>query len=72
MYKYFYELNEILYKFKNFCKKSYCVYSDNDPYVSEEKAKEFAKIIDSEEVKIENMGHFSITEVRELIDYIKK
>ena len=41
-------------------------------YVPKEKAQEFAKIIGSMEVEIKGMGHFSVPEFKELIDYIKQ
>lgn len=55
---YDYQLNfEVI---KNLVPKSTVIYSDNDPYVSEVKALEFSKNLNSKSVKLNGLGHMGI------------
>lgn len=57
-----------------YCEDIICYYSDNDPYVSYEKEKEFADTIATEQVLIKNGGHLNsesgYTEFEDLLKYI--
>lgn len=44
---------------KNYCNNIICYYSNNDPYVKFEAAKEFADTIASKQYIIENAGHIN-------------
>ena len=44
---------------KNYADKIICFYSDNDPYVSFEKEKEFASNVSNEQYIIKNGGHIN-------------
>ena len=44
---------------KNYCNDIVCYYSDNDPYVKYEKEKEFADIIATKQILINNGGHLN-------------
>lgn len=61
-------------KFKKYCTKTYCLYSDNDPYVSNEIAEQFARDIDAEKIEIKGAGHFNdkagYKEFKEILKYI--
>ncbi len=63
-------------KIKNNCEKFHIYYSDNDPYISEEKAEELAKNLEVKPMKINNAGHFNekagYTKFELLLDEIKK
>ena len=72
IYNSFYELDEILSNFQMLCEKRYCIYSNDDPYVPKERAKEFAEAISGTQVEIKDKGHFSMPEFKELIEYIKQ
>lgn len=39
---------------------AYCFYSDNDPYISEDKLEEFSDILGAEKNKIKGAGHFNL------------
>ena len=59
---------------KNYCNNIICYYSDNDPYVSFEKEKEFADNISNKQYVIHNGGHinaeFGYTEFKEILESI--
>ena len=44
---------------KNYCDEIICFYSDNDPYVTFEKEKEFADIVATEQVLLKGAGHIN-------------
>jgi len=46
-------------KIKKNCEKFYVFHSDNDPYVSLEKAKELAKKLNTKIILVKNAGHFN-------------
>lgn len=46
-------------EFPQLCDQRICFYSKNDPYVRLEKLQEFAKLVDAEEVVVEDAGHFN-------------
>ena len=56
---------------KNYCNNVICYYSDNDPYVSFEKEKEFADAISNKQYVIHNGGHinaeFGYTEFKDIL-----
>ena len=59
---------------KNYCDDIICLYSDNDPYVTYEKEKEFADIIADKEFMISGGGHLNsesgYSEFKELLEFI--
>ena len=59
---------------KKCCRDIICFYSDNDPYVSFDKEKEFADMIANKQVIIPNGGHLNsesdYSEFKELLEYI--
>ena len=59
---------------KYLCDDIICLYSDNDPYVTYEKEKEFADIIADKELMISGGGHLNsesgYSEFKELLEYI--
>ena len=59
---------------KNCCDDIICLYSDNDPYVTYEKEKEFADIIADKELMISGGGHLNsesgYSEFKELLEFI--
>lgn len=59
---------------KNYCNDIVCLYSDNDPYVTFDKEKEFADMIASTQIVIQNGGHLNsesgYDEFEELLKYI--
>lgn len=61
-------------KLKNNCSERVCSYSDNDPYVSQKEAEEFAEYLNAERVEIKNAGHFNeksgYKEFKEILEYI--
>ncbi len=63
-------------KIKQNCQNFYIYHSDNDPYVSMEKADELAKKLNAKIKLIKGAGHFNInsgyTEFEELLNLIKK
>ena len=72
-------VNESMYldnleEVKNYCNDIVCLYSDNDPYVTFDKEKEFADMIASTQVVIQNGGHLNsesgYDEFEELLKYI--
>lgn len=72
-------VNESMYldnleEVKNYCNDIVCFYSDNDPYVTFDKEKEFADMIASTQVVIQNGGHLNsesgYDEFEELLKYI--
>lgn len=62
-------------KIKKNCKKFYIIHSDNDPYVSIEKAEELAEKLGFEVILIKGAGHFNTksgySEFPELLKRIK-
>ena len=46
-------------EFKNLCKERICIYSKNDPYITLDALKDFAKSIDAKEIVYNNAGHFN-------------
>ena len=48
-----------LAEFKNHCKQTLCVISENDPYVDFAALKEFADTISNQTTNIKNGGHFN-------------
>ena len=46
-------------KIKQNCKKFYIFHSDNDPYVSLEKAEQLAKNLGVDVILVKNAGHFN-------------
>lgn len=72
-------VNESMYldnleEVKNYCNDIVCLYSDNDPYVTFDKEKEFADMIASTQIVIQNGGHLNsesgYDEFEELLKYI--
>lgn len=72
-------VNESMYldnleEVKNYCDDIVCLYSDNDPYVTFGKEKEFADMIASTQIVIQNGGHLNsesgYDEFEELLKYI--
>lgn len=72
-------VNESMYldnleEVKNYCNDIVCFYSDNDPYVTFDKEKEFADMIASTQIVIQNGGHLNsesgYDEFEELLKYI--
>lgn len=67
---YFDSLNDV----KNCCDDIICFYSDNDPYVTYEKEKEFADLIANKSVVISGGGHLNsesgYSEFKDLLEYI--
>lgn len=72
-------VNESMYldnleEVKNCCDDIVCLYSDNDPYVAFDKEKEFADMIASTQIVIQNGGHLNsesgYDEFEELLKYI--
>lgn len=59
---------------KSCCDDIICLYSDNDPYVTYEKEKEFADIIADKELMISGGGHLNsesgYSEFKELLEFI--
>lgn len=74
LYDSFYCENEKLEKLKNFCLERICIYSNNDPYVPQNKAEEFAECLEAEKVLINSAGHFNekfgYKEFREILKYL--
>lgn len=73
------DVNESMYldnleEVKNYCNDIVCLYSDNDPYVTFDKEKEFADMIASTQIVIQNGGHLNsesgYDEFEELLKYI--
>ena len=58
-YDSFYIEDSKLEKLKDYCDEVLCIYSDNDPYVSENSATSFADKIGAEKLLVENAGHFT-------------
>lgn len=75
LYKSFYVDDEDLVSISDYCEDIICLYSDNDPYVGLDNAKNFALNIKGEEVLINGAGHFNeqsgYKEFKELLDYIR-
>ena len=73
LYKSFY-LDEDLSDIKLYFSESISFYSDNDPYVPQNDAEEFADSISSEKVLVNGAGHFNekygYTEFTELLKYV--
>lgn len=72
-------VNESMYldnleEVKNYCNDIVCFYSDNDPYVTFDKEKEFADMIASTQIVIQKGGHLNsesgYDEFEELLKYI--
>lgn len=65
---------ENLSNVKKYCDDIVCFYSDNDPYVTFEKEKEFADLIADKQIVIPNGGHLNAesgySEFKELLEYI--
>ncbi len=63
-------------KIKSNCRKFFVINSDNDPYVSQEKGQELAKILETKEIIISKGGHlnaeFGYTKFDLLLERIKK
>ena len=59
---------------KNYCNDIICYYSDNDPYVSFEKEKEFADAISNKQYITHNGGHINsesgYTEFKEILERV--
>ncbi len=73
LYQSFY-LNEDLSDIKLYSFERICFYSDNDPYVPQSAAEDFADSISSKKILINGAGHFNekydYTEFGELLKYI--
>ncbi len=54
------------------CKKFYVINSDNDPYVPLENAYQLALNLATEVKVVKGAGHFSIYEIPELLEMVKK
>ncbi len=63
-------------KIRQNCRKFYVFHSDNDPYVSLEKAEDLAKKLGVDVIMVKNAGHFNVaagyTKFNLLLEYIKK
>ena len=74
LYNSFYLEDNKLLKINSLCKEIICFYSDNDPYVPKEDAEEFANMINSKKIMINNAGHFNekfgYKEFKELLKYL--
>lgn len=72
----FYKTDFDYEKLRQFIPASYVLYSDNDPHVPQEKAKDFAIKLGSEEIEVKNAGHFNedagYTEFPLLLNLCKK
>lgn len=59
---------------KNYCNDIICFYTKNDPYVKYEVEKDFADLISTKQVVIEDGGHLNLesgyTEFKELLEFI--
>ena len=59
---------------KNYCNDIVCFYTKNDPYVKYEVEKDFADLISTKQVVIEDRGHVNsesgYTECKELLEFI--
>lgn len=73
LYKSFY-FDEDLSDIKSYSLERISFYSDNDPYVPQSNAEEFADIILSEKILVNEAGHFNekygYTEFTELLKYV--
>ena len=73
LYKSFY-LGGDLSNIKSYSLERVSFYSDNDPYVPQSNAEEFADSISSEKVLVNGVGHFNekygYTEFTELLKYV--
>lgn len=71
LYSSFYLEDNKLLKINSLCEEIICIYSDNDLYVPQKDAEEFANRINSEKIIINNAGHFNekfgYTEFKELL-----
>ncbi len=74
LYDSFYMEDEQLTKICELCNEIICFYSDNDPYISKEKAELFANTVKGKSVLVNNAGHFNekygYKEFKEIIEYI--
>ncbi len=74
LYDSFYIENQDLEKVQENCLTRICFYSDNDPYVPQQEAENFANDIKAEKVLISNAGHFNekygYKEFKEILQYI--
>lgn len=74
LYNSFYIEDKNLSKIKDYCEEIISIYSDNDPYVSTEAAKNFATQLSSTEILLKNAGHFNekygYTEFKDLLEYL--
>ena len=65
---------ENLAEVKKYANEIICFYSDNDPYVPQNKAEEFAECLEAEKVLINSAGHFNekfgYKEFREILKYL--
>lgn len=59
LYDSFYIEDSRLEELRKYCGETLCIYSDNDPYVSENSATNFADKIGAEKLLIEGAGHFT-------------
>lgn len=74
LYDSFYMEDEQLTKICELCNEIICFYSDNDPYISKEKAELFANTVKGQCILVNNAGHFNekygYKEFKEIIEYI--
>ncbi len=74
LYASFYIEEEKIEKLKVYCSNSICIYSNNDPYVPESAAVDFANAIGASKVCIPDAGHFTgkygYREFKELLNYL--
>lgn len=74
LYDSFYIDHKEVQKLKNICEKRICFFSDNDPYVPQKEAEEFAEYVNAEKIEIKNAGHFNekfgYKEFRKILEYI--
>ncbi len=74
LYDSFYSENGKLQNIKDVCLERICLYSDNDPYVPQNEAEEFAQYLEAKKVLINNAGHFNekfgYKEFRKILEYI--
>lgn len=66
--------NQELENLKENCLERICFYSDNDPYVPQKEAENFAEYIKAQNVLIQDAGHFNekygYKEFKEVWSYI--
>ena len=65
--KTFYNCDFDISEIRPLIKKSYSIYSDNDPFVNPKYAKEFAEKLGSEEMFLKGLGHFNTIDKFELV-----